>query len=529
MLIDYTSLVRTVLNEKKNIAAPNSLISTWTSWYKGKVPSFHQYYIYNGKKKVKRYKKSLQMAKQVCEDWASLLMNEKVQIVVSDKDKMENLLLDIDFWNKANKSVEYGFGLSMSALVLSVVGLKGEEDEEGNIILTDRTNAKVILDVVSARKIVPIEWENGQITECAFVYENTNDTIVQIHRLNEQKQYEVTNITINNETSDIKETSILYTMSERPWFVIIHPQLVNNLDIDSPYPISVFANAVDTLKAIDNKYDSFDVEFVQGKKRTFVSAKLNKVDEDSGEVINTFDPDDTVIYQLPESTSANGEENNLIKNVSDPLRTQEHSQAIQDELNLLSKSVGLGVDYYRFEKGRVMTATQVISEKSDTFRNLKKHEGVFEKALTTLMRSLMYICNTFTNTNFNDPEDVRIIFDDSIIEDKTTEKENDMKDVQNGIMSKVAFRMKWFGEDEETAKTELKKFLGDTDLASRIAVFGQALTQGYITYEEYVAQVYPDKNDSERALIVEQLKEQAKSTGSITAEDLGLYQPTENK
>lgn len=32
-------------------------IELWESWYKGKVKKFHDYYIYNGQKRVKREKK----------------------------------------------------------------------------------------------------------------------------------------------------------------------------------------------------------------------------------------------------------------------------------------------------------------------------------------------------------------------------------------------------------------------------------------------------------------------------------------
>ena len=55
-------------------------IDIWESWYRGKVRKFHNYYIYNGQRKVKMQKKSMQGAKKVAEDWADLLFNEKVSI-----------------------------------------------------------------------------------------------------------------------------------------------------------------------------------------------------------------------------------------------------------------------------------------------------------------------------------------------------------------------------------------------------------------------------------------------------------------
>lgn len=519
--MDYTNVIALIVREKKLIASPSSYISLWTKWYQGKVPSFHRYYIFNGQKKVYRTRLSMKMAKQVCEDWASLLMNEKVKIVVHDQDKMDKLLIDLDFWNKSNEAVEKGFALSMCALVINVNGLEILEDENGIGVGYSTANSYLELSTHTANHLVPITWENGRCTECGFVTEDSDKTIVTVHLRNEERTYDIYKQVSYKNAEKKDEISIFHTGSKEPFFVLIYPRVTNNLEIDSPLPISIFGNAIDTLKAIDTKYDSYNVEFQQGKKRTYVSSKLQEVDKETGEVKNSFDPEDTVIYQLPAGTSINGEEKPLVVNITDNLRAAEHSQAIQDELNFLSKQCGLGVDYYRFEKGRVMTATQVISEKSDTFRNMKKHEGILEKAVITLIKSIMFASNEFTNTSFEKPEEVEVHFDDSIIEDKTTEKDNDRKDVESGIMSKLEFRMKWFGEDEETAKAQLEKGFGDTELASRISTFAAALSQNAISYEEYVKQVYPELNEAEKVKMIEDLKSQ----GNITAESLGGFIP----
>lgn len=523
--MDYKDAISRIIELQKSKSNVSPYLGEWIEWFNGYVPKYHRYYIYNGKKKNYKQMLSMKMAKQVCEDWASLLMNEKVQIVVADQDKLNKLLIDLDFYNKANESVEKGFALSMCALVINVDGIEVLQDEKGNLVVSSLKNAKLKLSNCSASHLYPLTWDNGKCTECGFVFDETKEKKTIIHLLNENGTYDIYSQIEDKQDSNKKRAFLFHTGSADPWFVIIHPRTVNNLDVDSDLPISIYANSIDTLKAIDMKYDSYHIEFLQGKKRTYVSAKLNEVDKESGEVENTYDPNDTVIYQLPEQTSINGEQKNLVVNVTDALRAAEHSQAIQDELNFLSKQVGLGVDYYRFEKGRVMTATQVISEKSDTFRNMKKHEGVLEKALITLIKSIMYASTEFTENKFAEPDKVEINFDDSIIEDKTTEKENDRKDVEAGVQSKVQFRMKWYGEDEKTAKNNLKDAFGDVDLSQRIANFSAALSSGAITIKEYVDQVFPDKTDEEKNEIIEELKSQ----GSITADSLGLFNPNKSK
>ena len=522
--MEYSDAVAILAEKKKLISQADGDIQTWISWFKGKVPSFHMYYVYNGQKKVYRERLSMKMAKQVCEDWASLLMNEKVKIVVADQEKLDKLLIDLDFWNRANESVEKGFALSMCALTINIKGLDAVVKEDGTMTITNKSKAKLELSTFTANNLIDLTWENGKCIECALIQEDTDKTTYYIHLLNQNGTYDIYKQIDYKDSEKKSELQIFHTNSELPFFVIIYPRITNNLDIDSPKPISIFGNSIDTLKAIDTKYDSYNVEFQQGKKRTYVSSKLQDVDKETGEVKNSFDPDDTVIYQLPEGTTINGENKNLVVNVTDALRSAEHSQAIQDELNFLSKQVGLGVDYYRFEKGRVMTATQVISEKSDTFRNMKKHEGILEKAIITLMKAIMYASNTFTSITFNKPEEVEIQFDDSIIEDKTTEKDNDRKDVEAGIMSKLQFRMKWYGEDEETAKKNMQDAFGDVNLTSRINAYLPALQAGAISYEEFVNQVYTELDEAKKSALVEELKSQ----GNIIADSLGLYNPNNN-
>ena len=57
----------------------------------------------------------------------------------------------------------------------------------------------------------------------------------------------------------------------------------------------------------------------------------------------------------------------------------------------------------------------------------------------------------------NEEARVTIDFDDSIIEDKTTERSNDRQDLAAGIMNDWEYRMKWYNEDEATAKKMLPK------------------------------------------------------------------------
>ena len=92
-------------------------------------------------------------------------------------------------------------------------------------------------------------------------------------------------------------------------------------------------------------------------------------------------------------------------------------------------------------------------------------------------------------------------------------------------MSKLEFRMKWYGEDEETAKKVMEKSFGDPELLSRINAYGPALAMGTISIEEFVKQVYTGLSKAEQDALIEELKSQ----GRITEEDLNLYDPNQKK
>lgn len=51
--------------------------------------------------------------------------------------------------------------------------------------------------------------------------------------------------------------------------------------------------------------------------------------------------------------------------------------------------------------------------------------------------------------------DITIDFDDSIIEDKQTERQEDRQDIAMGAMSLQEYRAKWYGETEEVAEQKL--------------------------------------------------------------------------
>lgn len=436
----------------KDVIALNDLTDLWLQYYKGDVDKFHHYQEYNGNNNIQRVRKTLNMPKKVCEDWANLLLNEKTDVVVEDKqqDALWDLLNKVNFWTKGNEGVEKTFALGTGAFVENV-------DADGN----------ARLQFVTRNKIYLITFDQDKIVECAFVNVNSKTTTIQIHikgtlfedkvLLDKNGNYIIITMIYEKKTNDTSEDigelinkSVFDTGSNLAWFQMYKPNIANNLDINSPMGISIYANALDVLKGVDLAYDGFCEEMRLGRSRIFVNKNLIRYDE-NGQT-KTFDNNESGFYYGGAEEGAKP-----FEFYSPTLRTESYFNGINNALNLLSSKVGFGENHYRFDKGGVTTATQVISENSEMFRSLKKHEILLNEVIIGVCKALMYIHNNFTEDTFKFDLDanIEVRFDDSIIEDKETMKMTDRQDVNMGVMSKVEYRMKWYNEDEETAKQKL--------------------------------------------------------------------------
>ena len=69
--------------------------------------------------------------------------------------------------------------------------------------------------------------------------------------------------------------------------------------------------------------------------------------------------------------------------------------------------------------------------------------------------------------------EVAYSWDDSIIVDKDAERQIDLLDVQAGLLSKVEYRMKWFGETEAQAEEVLAKIKVEKEEEMKIQLAGK--------------------------------------------------------
>lgn len=447
-------------------------IEVWRSWYDSNVRKFHRYRVYRGNGRyVNCTRYSLGMAKKVCEDMADLLLNEKVTITVADQatDNFVKKVLEANTWEElGNEYQEWKAALGTVAYVVHIQD--AVVDEAGNM-----TGGSVGINYVEADCIYPTSWQNKVVKECIFAFQRTYKrkkyVHFQYHKLEDvpgenRRQYVVENNVVENTTGAGKElmpeewdqipafsglAERMETGSDRPLFIIDRLNTVNNADEDATNPMGValFANGIDVIRKLDLEYDSYANEFSLGRKRIFVAPEfLTTV---SGDPV--FDTNDTVFYELPDGFFTDTKE--AMREVNMELRIEEHSKAINDDLNWLSFKCGFGTDRYKFDGAGVKTATEVISENSDMYRSLQKHELVLERVLIQLIQTIIRAGISIGIPGLQENTEISIHFDDSIIQDKQTEREEDRKDVAMGAMSLAEYRVKYYGETPEQAQKNL--------------------------------------------------------------------------
>lgn len=403
------------------------------------------------------------MAKKLSEDIADLLLNERVTITLDDEathNFVHQVLDDNRFLVMGN---EYQERKAFTGTIAYIPYLDSAEiTEEGTVI-----SGKISINYVDAPNIFPVSWNNGKVTECIFAFPHivARKKYVQLQsHLLENGEYVIKNTVLRCDSGSQEGTELpekewkqlnpfkelakeVRTGSSEAQFVIDRLNITNNADENNPMGVAIFANAIDTLKKLDIEYDSYCNEFELGRKRIFVRPEMLT----NADGTPAFDPDDSVFYALPED-DANGE--GLLKEIDMSLRAEQHSKAINDDLNYLSLKCGFGTDRYQFGATGAKTATEIISENSDMYRMIKKHEILLEDALRQLIQIIIRLGMILGNT-LNPECEITIDFDDSIIEDKETERSRDRQDVSMGVMSLAEYRAKWYGESEEDAAKNL--------------------------------------------------------------------------
>lgn len=479
------------LNKERGLhldASYYAYIDTWRQWWKGHVPAVHDLKECASDGTVcKRQLASLRMPKHACEDWASLLLNDKTTATLEDaasaewllgnEDQTGGQLRRLEFWPNANRLVELAFRSGTGAFVLSVEGLT-----VANGTVQRSPDAKLYLDYDPAECILPITVQHGVITEVAFASEVTADgkscIYLQTHRLAAKpgggQQYQITNDYFTSADSDSESASYqkaplpegvvrsFCTGSDVPLFAIFSPAGVKNLPGGPGLGMAVFSEAVDAAAHVDLAFDNYRQDIYLGGKKVFYNRRLVRswVGKDGREHFATPDAlRRQQFYQLPEEdpdAAADWHEYNP------DLRVEENSKAVQDALNYFSFKCGLGARRYRFETSGVKTATEYTGDRQDMVQHANRHQIPIEAALIRIFRAMLWAGRDILGEPVDPDAEITINFDDSYITDADTRRAQDKQDALDGFIPKYRYLMEWRGMSEEDARRAVQEAQDET-------------------------------------------------------------------
>ncbi len=446
-------------------------IEIWKDWWKGYYEPFHKITFENGENKKSRDMYTMKMAKKVCEDWASILINDKTFVKIDDGYTQNYISGDADnggvfgsnnFWDQANDLMEK---MMYSGTGAVVIRLKNAKVDRRNRLLPSQ-NTRIDLNYLEADKIIPLSTDNGIITEAAFCSElcirGQNRIYLELHRL-EDNEYVIENhlfkTDINNPALLAEDEllegvpTILYTGSDRPWFSICVPAIVNAVKNSNGMGCAVFANAIDNLKGVDLAYNNFNSDFWLGQKKVFLNKNLLS-DMAGGKRVAPDEVNQQLFYFVGE-TFDDGTGKTMVQEHNPDLRVSDNTAGIQAQLDYLSFKVGFGTKHYQFNSGSIVTATQYTGDKQDLIQNAHKHFIKVESFLHKLVKTLLWIGHNYIDSDIKEDANISIVFDQSPLVDENAERQRDKDDVAAGIMQKWEYRVKWYGETEEEAKAKL--------------------------------------------------------------------------
>jgi len=454
----YESIAVTLNKKGMNIVTGNiyDMISIWKGWYRGSVNDFHYYNgILADGTTIACERLTMNMAKKVAEDFSKLLWSEKVEINLDTKKKTKQL------WDILNNK-RNNFAITFPQMIEKSFALGTEAMVEYKI------NDETVIEYIDGDNIIPYAYDNNYITGFIAInqftkgigtkkrylthltfHEFTGGVYIKYNQLYTSRSSDKLGKEIPFESMFPNVVNPVVKITDTPHFQILTPNIVNNYDLDTPMGISVYGNSLDKFKALDIKYDSFMNEFELGKKRILVdktALKSTTQVDSEGNISNVsyFDRDDKV-YQ-----AINGMSDQPVKEIDFTLRHEEHIGSINADLNWLSAAVGLGQSFYSFDGTGVKTATEVISENSDTYRTKVHHQIVITNVLTDLIKSIM-------NLEGIKSKDINIKFDDSIIEDENAFIERGLKLLSANSISLERFMRKYLKYDDAQVTEELAR------------------------------------------------------------------------
>lgn len=409
----------------------------WDDMLCGKAPWIDSTENYSGVK-------SLGLESAVCSEFANVTLSEMETSLDNDK-------LDI-LYKKALKNFNEHFqtGLGLGSMVIKPIG------NTGNV------------EYIPADRIIPFEFgDDGSLRKVAFIQvKEVSDKEkyyrLEFHELTEDglriqnKAYKGVNGEIGNQVplTSIEEWAqlyedILYQGMDRMDFGYYRNPLPNRID-KSKNGVSIFEKAVEQIKKADQQFGRLDWEYASGERFIFADYTAVKKKQDGAfsmpkskeRLIIPYDPD-----------TSNGDK--TLSEFSPAMRDASYIAGLNEYKRLVEFNCCLAYGDLSKNESVEKTAKEIKASENRKYNMVNAIQTNLKTCLEDLAHAIAFYQAMFTvDFGFN------CTFHDSIKTDEETERAQDRIDVASGFMSPVEYRMKWYGEDEDTAMSKIAEIRG---------------------------------------------------------------------
>lgn len=376
---------------------------------------------------------SLRLEQAITREFANITLNEMTASVSNDK------LQKIFETATEDLNSELQSGLATGAMVIKPLG--GDK-----------------VQYISANAFVPIEFDaRHRLVKVIFPeFKKIGDnyyTRLEYHSLDKDKGLTITNtayvsasegqlgreipLAAVDEWASLPN-AVTYPAMLRPAFGYFRTPIKNTID-GSSCGVSVYANDINLIRKIDTQFGRLDWEFESGERAIHVDAAAFK--KEGTEKLNK---------RLYKAVDVDLGDNELFKDFSPAIRQSDITDGLNTYLRRLEFSVGLAYGDLSDPDTVAKTATEILSAKNRKYNTVSAIQKQLKYCLDDLVYALAFY-NSLTTSGYTFVCD----FKDSILTDEQTERTQDIQDLSLGIMRPDEYRMKWYGEDEKTAKKNL--------------------------------------------------------------------------
>lgn len=234
-----------------------------------------------------------------------------------------------------------------------------------------------------------------------------------------------------------------------PLFAYFKVPIANSIDPYSPLGVSVYARAVPLIQDADEQYGAAIWEY--RSKETAVQAGAEFFERDRYNNIILPKGKERMFQSFQDTSNQNG---GLFNIFSPEIRDESFYRGLNRMLQRIEFNCGLAYGTLSDPQNVDKTAEEIKSSKQRSYATVTSIQNALQVSLGDLVRAMDFWASYGGLAPEGDCE-ISCNWDDSVTTDAETKRKRDLEDVAAGIMAPWEYRMKHYGEDEETAKARV--------------------------------------------------------------------------